>query len=244
MPISALARRDEALLALVFLTRLPLGRFLPARILPLARAVWAFPLVGALIGAIAALPLCLPGPAGLQAALSVALSLWLTGALHEDGLADLADATGGRDREDKLRIMRDSRIGSYGTLALIATTALRIAALGVLGPVHLIVAAASGRVAIALMMATLPPARGDGLGQGAGRPGRGNVALAVLLGAGALLACGAAGIGAALAGICVILALRAWARRWLGGQTGDVLGSASVLAETTILVAFALFSGA
>lgn len=238
-----MAKFQQLLLALVFLTRLPLGRFLPAKVLPLNRSTWSFPLVGALVGAVAALPLLLPGPVFLQAGLSVALAIWFTGALHEDGLADFSDAAGGHDREEKLRIMHDSRIGSYGVLALIATTALRIGAIAVLGPVHLIVAAACGRAAIVLTMASMHPARRDGLSKSAGAPGARNVIVAALL---AALALGLAGPGAwaaLIAGLVAIALVISRARIWLGGQTGDVLGTASVLTETAMLVAFALFAG-
>lgn len=234
------ARWHQALLAAVFLTRLPLGRFLPARVMPLSDAAWSFPLVGALAGALAALPLWLLGPGLLPAALALAGAVWLTGALHEDALADFADAGGGRTREDRLRIMRDSTIGSYGAMALIACYALRLAALALLGPWQLIAAMAAGRAVTVALMAGLPPARADGLGQGAGRPSgasvlvAGGLALALLLMAapgGAALAAGAA----LLAG----LAVAARARHLLGGQTGDVLGAGTLCAETAVLVAFA-----
>ncbi|MBK4215580.1 adenosylcobinamide-GDP ribazoletransferase [Paracoccus caeni] len=239
--MSIRVRAQQFLLALVFLTRLPLGRLLPPRVLPLAESAWAFPLVGAIIGAIASLPLLLPGPPLLTATLSVALAVWLTGALHEDALADFADAAGGNTPEDRLRIMRDSRIGSYGVMALIVSTLLRIAALGVLGPLALIAAASTGRAAIVFAMVALPPARSDGLGRAAGRPGLGGLAVSALIAALFLLPAGlpafaAAGV-AAIVGAWVIFK----AKQWLGGQTGDVLGTMSLVAETAVLVVFALF---
>lgn len=235
-----MARGGQFLLALVFLTRLPLGRYLPPRVLPLAEATWAFPLAGALIGALAGLPLWLSGPGLLQAALSVAAAVLLTGALHEDGLADFADAAGGRDREARLAIMRDSRIGSYGVMALVLTTALRITALAGLGPLHLIAAAAMGRGAAVLAMAGLLPARDDGLGHDSGRPGWRNVTLASAL---SMLAALIAGPGCGLALVLGLLVLGftiRQARIWLGGQTGDVLGASSLLVETAVLAGFAL----
>lgn len=235
-----MARAQQILLAIVFLTRLPLGRLLPAQVMPLGQSTWAFPLVGALIGALASLPLLLSGPPLLLAGLSVAISVLLTGALHEDGLADFADAAGGRDRQERLAIMRDSRIGSYGVLALVLTTALRTFALAVLGPVQLIAATASARAASVLIMAALLPAREDGLGHDAGSPGARNVLTAS---AAALLILWLAGDGALVAGLAG-LALLAFcirqARVWLGGQSGDVLGATSVLVETAMLVGFAL----
>ncbi len=235
-----MARLHQFLLALVFLTRLPLGRFLPDRVLPLSGSLWAFPLVGALIGALAGLPLLLDGPPLLLAAGAVTLAVWLTGALHEDALADFTDAAGGRDRESRLRIMRDSHIGSYGVMALILATALRIAALTLAGPAALIAACAGGRTAIVLAMVALPPARSDGLGRAAGRPSGGAIGIVALLAVLILLPQGWAGLAAALAGLAVLSLVIRQARRWLGGQTGDVLGSVSLLTETAMLVVFAM----
>ncbi|MCT4332197.1 adenosylcobinamide-GDP ribazoletransferase [Paracoccus sp. YLB-12] len=233
-------RWHQFLLALVFLTRLPLGNALPPRIMPLAQSAWAFPLVGAVVGAIASLPLLLPGPPMLTAALSVALSVWLTGALHEDALADLADAGGGKDTESRLRIMRDSRIGSYGVMALILVSIVRVVSLTALGPAALIAAAASGRAASVLVMAALPPARSDGLGHAAGRPAWAGVAFACLTALVAVLCAGPGSVIALIAAILAIAAVIRQARIWLGGQSGDVLGSASILTETAILSAFAM----
>lgn len=235
-----MARLEQLLLALVFLTRLPLGRFMPSRILPLRASAWAFPLAGAMIGAIAALPLLVEGPPLLLAGLSLALSVGLTGALHEDGLADLADAAGGADRASRLDIMRDSRIGSYGVMALLLTTLLRLAALTVIGPVQLIAAAIAGRTAIVLVLASLPPARPDGLGRMAEAPGPWQIVIAVMIALAALALGGGVGIVALASGLVVLALLIARARSWLGGYTGDVLGAASVLVETAVLVTFAL----
>lgn len=231
-------RAQQFLLALVFLTRLPFGGLLPARILSLADSTWAFPLVGAVVGALAGLPLLLPVPPILAAVLSVVVAVLLTGALHEDALADFADAAGGKDRDDRLRIMRNSRIGSFGMMALLLVTALRIAALTVLGPAVLIAASASGRTAAVLAMGALVPARSDGLGRGAGEPGWRNILAASFL---ALVFLALAGPGwgwALLAGLVVLAVVIRQARLWLGGQTGDVLGTASILTETAILIAF------
>ncbi|TJZ93740.1 adenosylcobinamide-GDP ribazoletransferase [Paracoccus gahaiensis] len=240
-----MTRPQQVLLALVFLTRLPLGRFLPPRMVPLSEAAWAFPLAGGLVGAIAGLPLWLEGPGVLPAALAVAGAVWLTGALHEDALADFADAGGGRTREDRLRIMRDSTIGSYGTMALVTTSLIRVAALAALGPLALIGAAALGRVAPVLLMRALPPARSDGLGQGAGRPSRSAAATAALIGVLALWLCapgpGGAALATLLAGLSVVAVSRR-ACRLVGGQTGDVLGASALLAECAALVGLALMT--
>ncbi|WP_373943962.1 adenosylcobinamide-GDP ribazoletransferase [Paracoccus marcusii] len=240
-----MSRSHQIVLALVFLTRLPLGRLLPPEVLPLSRAAWAFPLAGAVLGLLAGVPLWIMGTGLLPAALSVALAIWLTGALHEDALADFADAGGGRDRADRLRIMRESTIGSYGAAALVATGLVRVAALAALaalGPLALIAAAAAGRVAPVMLMRALPPARTDGLGQGAGQPSRRAVVAATLTGVLALLlgapGPGAAALAMALIGLSVVAVSRR-ACRLLGGQTGDVLGASVLLAECAALVGMA-----
>ena len=220
-----MSRSHQIVLALVFLTRLPLGRLLPPEVLPLSRAAWAFPLAGAVLGLLAGVPLWIMGTGLLPAALSVALTVWLTGALHEDALADFADAGGGRDRADRLRIMRESTIGSYGAVALVATGLVRVAALAALGPLALIAAAAAGRVAPVMLMRALPPARTDGLGQGAGQPSRRAVVAATLTGVLALLL-GAPGPGAAAAhaGFHTICRLLRAATRHLCGPCRGVAG--------------------
>lgn len=234
-----MARLQQLILALVFLTRLPLGRFLPPRVLPLASAAWAFPLAGALLGTLAGIPLWF-GQGLLPAALSVALAAWLTGALHEDALADFADAGGGRDRAERLRIMRDSTIGSYGAAALVCTMLIRVAALGQLDAAALIAAMAAGRLAPVLLMQMMPPARADGLGQAAGRPGRRACLFAALV---ALLALMLAApdaralIGAVVVALLAMRFVSLRAERLLGGQTGDVLGAACLVTETAVLVA-------
>ena len=231
-----MAKLEQLLLAIVFLTRLPVGRFLPPKIMPLANAAWAFPLVGALIGGVAALPLVFLDQGFLGASLSVGLIVWLTGALHEDALADFADSTGGKDPQQRLEIMRDSRIGSYGTMALILSTCLRIGALMIVGPQALVVAACWGRTAILIPMRYLPHARSDGLGHAAGRPTMAALIVALVLALLMTLPLGVPGIMAPLVVALVVIAVQQMARRLLGGQTGDVLGATSLMTETAILI--------
>lgn len=235
-------RWHQFILSVVFLTRLPLERLLPTHILPLATSSWAFPLAGAIVGALASLVFILPGPPLLHAALALAFMVWLTGALHEDALADFADGAGGKDREERLRIMRDSEIGSYGAVALILTSLIRVAAITVLGPWHLIAAAACGRTAIIFTLAALTPARQDGLGHAAGRPGARNVSLTAVLAVLFLLIAGEGALPALILALLATGAVIRQARVWLGGHTGDVLGAASVLTETAVLAGFALWS--
>jgi adenosylcobinamide-GDP ribazoletransferase len=247
--------RDDLLVAALFLTRLPLGRVLtaPAASAPgltpgLAHALRAFPLVGAAIGLGAALVYWLAGLFGLSplpaALLTVGATVWLTGGLHEDGLADCADGFGGgRDRDAKLLIMRDSRIGSYGVLALVVGVGLRAAALADLNPADgvaaLVAAHAASRAAMPLLMALLEPARPDGLAASLGRPSEAVLAQAVILGVliCALMTGPFPGIVALSFAALALAGLETLARRQIGGYTGDVLGAAQQVTETAILLA-------
>lgn len=224
--------------ALMLLTRLPAGRI--SGVAPsLADAVWAYPIVGALVGGIGAVvlggALALGLTAPVAAALAITACVFATGGLHEDGLADLADGFGGgRDAARKLEIMRDSRIGSYGTLALILSVMLRVLAVAALAQVSpamavlaLIAIEAAARAGLAAMLRVMPSARTKGLGQSAaGVTGRG-MAAALGLGAGALLvAFGFTGGLIVAASIALAqAALAMLAMRQIGGQTGDVLGA-------------------
>lgn len=241
------ARGRELGAALGLLTRLPLGRWpMPADAAGFARAAWAYPLVGALAGGVAggaqALLVAFGLPPALAAPWSLAVLLLLTGALHEDGLADMADGFGGgRDRARKLAIMRDSRIGSFGALALLLSLFLRGAALALL-PSPLLMMAAAGalsRAALLVPLGLLPPARADGLAAGLGRAG---VAPGLAVGAALaflLLPPGGA-FSALLAAVLAGLGVALLARRQVGGHTGDVLGGCAVLAECAVLTALLL----
>jgi adenosylcobinamide-GDP ribazoletransferase len=237
---SSLARLlTEVQVALMLLTRLPAGRISGAAP-SLAAAVWAYPIVGAIVGGIGAavlggaLALGLPVP--VAAVLAITACVLATGGLHEDGLADLADGFGGgRDAARKLEIMRDSRIGSYGTLALILSLMLRILALSALAQVSpaaamlaLIAIEAGARAGLSVMLRVMPSARAQGLGQSAaGVTGRG---MAQALGLGALALFLAIGLGAGIIVAASIAMAQAavsmLAMRQIGGQTGDVLGAA------------------
>lgn len=234
--------------AAVFLTRLPLPRLRDSG-RKLADCMWAFPLVGAGLGLAAGG--CFAGLAALlpplaAALVALALLVLATGGLHEDGLADLADGFGGgRDREHRLEIMRDSRTGSYGALAVVFSVALRAAALAALPPVAAIgvlaAAGAASRAAMPLAMLMGDPARRDGLGAGAGLPDLGHVAaggtIAILVALAALPPeAAAAGIGLCVAAALLVMAM---ARSKIGGFTGDVLGAVQQFSETGVLLAAA-----
>jgi adenosylcobinamide-GDP ribazoletransferase len=214
------------------------------------QAAWAWPLVGAGVGALAALAgglaLALGAAPGAAAALALATQAMVTGALHEDGLADSADGLwGGWDKARRLAIMKDSHIGTYGVLALILVTLLRWTALAALFAqgtpwAALIAAGALSRAPMAVLMAALPNARGTGLSHSVGRPdgvtASYGVALALLIGAVAL---GWQGLGLALLAALTAAAVALIARARIGGQTGDILGATQQLCEAVVLTSLA-----
>jgi adenosylcobinamide-GDP ribazoletransferase len=232
--------------SLAFCTRLPLGG-IPTEAGALARACWAWPLAGALIGAVGALVYAAAAGLGLAglpaAALALAATLALTGCLHEDGLADTADGFGGgHDRARKLEIMREPRLGSYGAAALVLSLLLRASAVAALmTPAAvvpaLIAAHAAARAALPAFMWAVPAARREGLAAEAGRPSPQAAAAAAALGALALgLALGPVAGLIALALIAGTGALLArLAMRQIGGHTGDVLGALEQASEIVIL---------
>jgi len=235
-------------ISILFSTRLPLPHPTPVDGARLARATWALPLAGALIGVFGALAYGLAHalrlPPLAAAALALAATVATTGCLHEDGLADTADGFGGGGtREHKLEIMRDSRIGSYGATALALSLLLRFAALASLADAWsaaaaLVAAHASARAVLPAFMRAVPPARRDGLSADAGRPTPASAAVAALLGA-AALAFGLAP-AAALIGLVVLAAAAAamgcLSLRQIGGQTGDVIGALEQVGEAAILL--------
>ena len=240
--------RTDLAAAIGFFTRLPVGRLMPREPrIDMARAVWAFPLAGALAGASGAAVFAAAAWIGLPPALaacwSLAAMLLLTGALHEDGLADMADGFGGgRDAPRKLEIMRDSRIGSYGALALLLSGLVRIAAMaGLATPgrvgAALVVSGALSRAAIVLLLLLLAPARRDGLASALHPVPRGPAlaALAAALALAAILLSPATIVPAAACIVVVALAVARLARRQVGGHTGDVLGACAVLADCAVL---------
>ena len=249
------AWRDEFFAALTFLTRLPLGRApAEAPLLSLADTSWAFPVVGVAIGAIGGIAYVIASalalPALAAALIAVTATALVTGALHEDGLADTVDGFGGgASREAKLEIMRDSRIGTFGVLALIVSIGLRVVAIADIGTrwhvfLALIAAHALARGVLPAAMHRLDPARIDGLGAGAGRPDQNQmlIALAIALVI-AVVAIGLrAGLSASVAAVLVALAIAALALRQIGGQTGDVLGAIEQGAEAAALLAAAAWS--
>lgn len=235
--------RDDLIAAFGLLTRLPLP---PLRITPSPRAAWAWPVVGATIGALAAAAasaaLTLAMPAGVAAAIALGMAAMLTGGLHEDGLADTADGLfGGATRDRRLEIMKDSRIGSYGTLALMLITLMRWSAITALitADQHwagLIAAGALSRAPMAVLIATLPNARGAGLAHMTGTPPQSAVTAALVIAVMfAFLSTGMAALGMVILAAIATWALARFARARIGGQTGDILGASQQLAEAAAL---------
>ena len=235
--------------AAMLLTRLPVRGAATAEA---ARAAWAWPLVGAGLGlaagAVAWAALALGLPTGAAAILAVAVQVVLTGALHEDGLADVADGFwGGFDRDRRLEIMRDSRIGSYGVIALVLGLGARVTLVAALASVALpalVATGAASRAAMGWQMRRLPPARADGLGHGAGRPPGWAVAAGLAVALACALPLGLAGLGAGLAAAAAVLGVGAVARAKIVGQTGDVLGATQQLAEIAGLATLAAITAA
>jgi len=222
----------------------------PATDQPLAEAALLFPVVGAVIGVAAAafyvLGLWIGFSALMSAILAVAGTAVLTGALHDDGLADYADMLGVRgDRLRKLAVMRNSTIGSYGTLALIFVNLLKVAALADLalpGQVFsaLVAAHALSRGVLPFIMRSYPLARSNGLAVHAGKPHVRTTYAALVLGAlfAGLVSGPGVAIVAAVAAFVVAFLVAHIAHRQLGGYTGDVLGAAEQLIEVTVILNF------
>jgi adenosylcobinamide-GDP ribazoletransferase len=238
---------------LAFLTRLPLVGAAPSAGSEIARASWAFPIVGAGVGALGALIYWLAHGLGLHAfvcaALAVAVMLLVTGCLHEDGLADTVDGFGGGvSPARKLEIMRDSQIGTYGTAALTLSLMVRVGAIASLADPALVAAAliaaqAGARAVMPVFMRRVPPARQDGLSADAGDPPQQSAVLAVAIGVVVLLLC--LGFGATLIAVALLAlagGLLAWLTiRQVGGQTGDVLGALEQVSEILILLTAAVW---
>jgi len=245
---------SDIALCVTFFTRIPVpalssaGRF--------ADALWAAPLAGALVGAISGsvliAGLAVGVPASIAAAFGLCASVVATGALHEDGLADVADGFGGgRTRDSALEIMRDSRIGSYGALALVFSVLIRWSALAVIadqGNLGLIIlstvaAHAASRSLLPLFISQVPSARKEGLSARIGAIPQAPTVTALFLGVGGLLLLGPSYAVTSVIVLGVIfLVVRRLCIRKIGGQTGDVLGTLQQAAEIALLTTASIHS--
>lgn len=255
--------RAELATAVMFLTRLPVFGLGSGDPLVLSRSTRWFPLVGVLTGgavsatfALAALVL----PASIAIVAALVAGVLVTGAFHEDGLADVADSAGAFGRDAKLEIMRDSRVGTYGALALILLVLAKFVVLSELASdvsalaVALIGAHVLARWSSVFLMARVPYSQA-GARAGAGNrvvaegvSGRsllhGSLCAAVLLLAlAATIDSALALVIAAVLTIAVTALAGARVRHTLGGITGDVLGAVNQIVEVVVLCAFVAMSG-
>ncbi|AOW45493.1 adenosylcobinamide-GDP ribazoletransferase [Acetobacter ascendens] len=252
------------------LTRIPVGWLLPttyknsSAAWPLAQSIWCWPLIGMGIGVFtgglsAVLQLSHIPPLA-AAGIALGAQILVTGGLHEDGLADTADSSGGITSERKLEIMRDSRIGSYGVLALCLAILIRA---GVLASIHSIalaclicgIADCLARGAFLIVTKTVPPARPDGLARSLYPLPQQNLAVALV---GTLCLCTLLTVFLipaflapayflifialpALLALTIALLIARYAKRKLGGYTGDILGGCAVLTECVIMTVLSAF---
>jgi adenosylcobinamide-GDP ribazoletransferase len=224
--------------ALQFLTILPVRTKHAA----LAKSAIFFPLVGALLGLSAAGVVSVAGP--VAALLAIVWLMAITGCLHEDGIADVADAfRAGRSREKIMLILKDSRIGTYGAAALLMSTLLRWQALAqcTINPLRALPSALALSRASMVAMAHFAPPVGEGLGQEFASGCTRTITVAVM--AQAIAFSFLAGWRLALAmtlasGLTIVLA-RIYFLRRLGGVNGDCLGATCILIETVNLVILA-----
>lgn len=226
----------------------------PQRLTPTpnsSQTVWAYPVIGALVAAFGATVLtgleALTVPPVIAGGVALAAMLLATGAFHEDGLADVMDALGGRSPETRLIIMRDSRIGAFGTIGLIMALGLKWQAITYLSVTHniggfILSMAAIGALSRAAMLGLLswvPSARAHGLGASIAKPDLPVIAV----GYGLALLC--ALFAFSIVQVLVILVISALAclgiglgaKHLFGGYTGDVLGATQVLVELILLIA-------
>ncbi len=246
------------LVALQFLTRVPVPAGMGWQPQWLHQSARHFPGVGALVGCVAAAVLWAAAhvfSAAVAVLLSMAVTIWLTGAFHEDGLADTCDGLGGAvTRERALAIMKDSRLGTYGTVGLLLVLALKAAALHSLATRDLVVtlallplAHAVSRGCTVALLRWMP--YGGDIEHAKAKPmaqqvdaRTGFIALLWVVLAGAVATQWVKSAALAAAAVAVVLAT-AWMARWLhqrlGGYTGDGLGATQQFSELAIYLAVA-----
>ena len=239
-------------IGLQFLTRIQLVRQTVWTAEDFGRSTRFFPLVGLVLGICYALAawilVSVLGMRALTAALLLILPLLLTGGLHADGFMDTADGVfSGRERERKLEIMKDSRVGSFGVVSFVLLMFLQFSLLLDMHPFLLVpalfVMPIIGRFAMVLAVACFPYARADGMGKTfADMADRRTVVIAALTTALLVLPCGVLASAALVLGTVFALLVCRWLTAVLGGVTGDVYGAVTVLTETLVLAVFSLAS--
>ena len=246
---------DEIRMAAMFLTRLParIVGFDTSRTPDFRNGARVFPVVGGLIGVAGGLVLIiamwLGTPTLVAAALAVLTTVAVTGGLHEDGLADMADSFGGATTEKKLEIMDDSRVGTYGAVALVFSVLIRVVALGAIAEtgafraaLALVAAEAVSRAALVRLWHDLPAARMGGLSSDTGPPDQNAMLIALAVAAVIVVILAVPSIGlwaailaSALAAVAAYAMIRLTART-IGGRTGDTLGACQQVAVVAFLV--------
>ena len=250
MPYAELVEKivTDIRIALSLSTILPVGPARPIDNGEIAQASWALPVAGLVVGLAGAIVYVIVRRMGLPsdpaAVLVLSATVLLTSAIHEDGLADTADGLGGgKSREQKLEIMRDSRIGTFGACALLLAMLARWSALATIAePASvasaLVVAHVTARAQLPAFMWLVPPARSDGLSAGAGQASLQSALIAAGLGFLCLVL--GLGFGKAILGLLLLALIGlGWAfiaTRQVGGQTGDILGALEQIGEIAILL--------
>jgi adenosylcobinamide-GDP ribazoletransferase len=243
--------------AAAVLTRIPVGGF------PYDDDEWRWsaahlPLIGAIVGWLASIAWAVTIGAGplVSSVVAVASAVALTGALHEDGLADTADALGGGDtRERVMSILKDHDIGAYGACALVLGLLLRVATLQRVAsdlPSILCFVSAASRLGPTVLVAALPYVTPAATAKSSSLAGAGaaQVVVAVLW----VVAVGAAAralgglpweqaLESLVAGGLTVAVCGAYFRKRVGGVTGDFLGAAQQLSECAMLLTFAVVRG-
>ena len=226
--------------AVRFLTIIPIGR---SGRPPTASALMFFPVVGMIVGVAWALPAVLLGDsfgsAGVLAALVLIVDAAITGGLHLDAVADVADGVGSRREGDEaITIMRDPSIGALGAAALILICLLRYGALTFSADFghRLFAAPVAGRAAMVGLIAVLRPRKDGSLAHVFGQPSRWVLAGATLLSVAAALSSGPRGIAALGAAVVTAAVYGLWWRGRFGELNGDGVGAGGLIAETVALL--------
>jgi adenosylcobinamide-GDP ribazoletransferase len=235
-------------MAIQYFTRVPMPAWVGHSAEHLSGAARYFPMVGVLIGAVGALVLwatglVLPGP--LPVILSTAFTVLITGAFHEDGLADTFDGLGGgATRERALEIMKDSRLGTFGTAALVLTLLIKIAALSAMPITFAIGVLIAGHAfsracAVSLLFASNHVGNPDqSRAKVVAQPmSRGEFVFAIVIGLAPMYWCGVHAVAGLVCSLIVLYVLAHWFMQRLGGFTGDTLGCTQQLTEIAFYLA-------
>lgn len=242
----------DTLTALAFFSRVPV-RPAPTSF-DLRRTAGAWPAAGAILALAPAILFLLASALQIAptvgALLALATMAFLTGGMHEDGLADTADGFGGgATRERKLELMRDSRLGTFGALALLFAILIKATAIGAIGispwrgALAIVCAAIFSRALALWHWSATMPARPDGMAASAGRPDSDSLAVAAIAGlAAAILLLIAFKFAALLALLLAVVAIQLFSKlcaAQIAGHTGDTIGAAQQIGEALLLVGLA-----